>query len=62
MALQASLNSDLKGHSLEVAIDFHDQSYYGKVEQAEGLWGGAEAKNGRAKRSEGASGFSMNPE
>ncbi len=45
-ALQASLSSDVQGQSLEVAIDFHDQSYYGKLEQAEGLWVGAEAKNG----------------
>ncbi len=44
LALQTSLNSDLKRQKLEVAIDFHDQSYYGKSEQTEGLWVGAEAR------------------
>ena len=48
-ALQASLQPQLKNQKLEVAIDFHDQSYYGKSEQAEGLWVGAEAKNGTTK-------------
>ena len=49
-ALRASLNPDLKTfRKLEVAIDFHDQAYYGKLEQAEGLWVGAEAKNGTTK-------------
>jgi hypothetical protein len=38
-ALQKSLSRDVKGQSLEVAIDFHDQPYYGKTEQAEGLLG-----------------------
>ncbi len=49
LALQTSFNSDLKQQKLEVAIDFHDQSYYGKSEQTEGLWVGAEAKNGTTK-------------
>jgi len=49
LALQASVSSELKGQNLEVAIDFHDQSYYGKSEQSEGLWVGAEAKNGTTK-------------
>lgn len=48
-ALMASVNPDLKQQKLEVAIDFHDQGYYGKSEQAEGLWVGAEAKNGTTK-------------
>ena len=48
-ALQTSFNSKLKRQSLEVAIDFHDQPYYGKSEQAEGKWVGAEAKNGTTK-------------
>ena len=48
-ALQTSFNSELKRQSLEVAIDFHDQPYYGKSEQAEGKWVGAEAKNGTTK-------------
>jgi len=49
LALQTSLNSDLKRQKLEVAIDFNDQSYYGKSDQTEGLWVGAEAKNGTTK-------------
>jgi len=49
LALMTSLNPDLKRQKLEIAIDFHDQSYYGKSEQAEGLWVGAEAKNGTTK-------------
>ncbi len=49
LALQASLSSELKRQKLEVAIDFHDQSYYGKSEQSEGLWVGAEAKNGTTR-------------
>lgn len=49
LALQASVSADLKRQPLEVAIDFHDQPYYGKSEQSEGLWVGAEAKNGTTK-------------
>jgi len=49
LALQTSLSGELKRRKWEVAIDFHDQSYYGKSEQAEGLWVGAEAKNGTTK-------------
>ena len=49
LALQMSLQADLKGQKLEVAIDCHDQPFYGKSEQAEGLWVGAEAKNGTTK-------------
>ena len=49
-ALQKSLNPELKTfQKFEVTIDFHDQSYYGKAEQSEGLWVGAEAKNGTTK-------------
>ncbi len=48
-ALQKSFNLELKGQKLEMAIDFHDQSYYGKLEQSAGLWVGAEAKNGTTK-------------
>lgn len=35
----ASLNCVLKRQKLEVAIDFHDQSYYGKLEQSARLVG-----------------------
>ncbi len=44
LALQANVSSGLKRQKLEVAIDFHDQPFYGKSEQAEGLWVGAEAR------------------
>ena len=47
--LAESLNVELKGQAIEAAIDFHDQSYYGKLEQSEGLWVGAEAKNGTTR-------------
>jgi putative transposase len=33
----------------EIAIDYHDQGYYGKSEQNEGLWVRAEAKNGTTR-------------
>jgi hypothetical protein len=49
LALQASVKAELKERPVDVAIDFHDQSYYGKSEQSEGLWVGAEAKNGTTK-------------
>ncbi len=49
LALQASWQPPLKSQKLEVAIDFHDQCYYGKSDQAEGFWVGAEAKNGTTK-------------
>lgn len=49
LALQKSFSLELKGEKLEMAIDFHDQSYYGKTETSEGLWVGAEAKNGTTK-------------
>ena len=49
LALQASVKAELKERPLDVALDFHDQSYYGKSEQSEGKWVGAEAKNGTTK-------------
>lgn len=49
LALQKSFALELKGQKLDIAMDYHDQSYYGKVEQTEGLWIGAEAKNGTTK-------------
>jgi hypothetical protein len=49
LALQKSFSLEFKAEKLEIAIDFHDQSYYGKSEQSEGLWVGAEAKNGTTK-------------
>lgn len=49
LALQASVKAELKERPVDVARDFHDQSYYGKSEQSEGKWVGAEAKNGTTK-------------
>lgn len=49
LTLQKSLDFELKKQKLEVAIDFHDQPYYGKSEQSEGLWVGAKAKQGTTK-------------
>ena len=49
LALRASLQPHLQREKLEVAIDFHDQPFYGKSEQAEGLWVRAEAKNGTTR-------------
>jgi len=49
VGLQKSLSNDLIGEKLEVAMDFHDQPYYGKTEQAEGLWVGGQAKQGTTK-------------
>jgi putative transposase len=47
--LAKSLDNELKKQKLEAAIDFHDQPYYGRTESAEGLWVGAEAKQGTTK-------------
>lgn len=38
----------LVGHP-DIAIDYHDQAYYGKSEQARGLWVRAEAKDGTTR-------------
>ncbi len=47
--LQKSLSGDPRGGKLEVAMDYHDQPYYGKTGQAEGLWVGGQAKQGTTK-------------
>lgn len=38
-----------RGGPIEVALDFHDRPYYGKAEQAEGLWMRGEAKDGTTR-------------
>jgi putative transposase len=38
-----------RGGPVEVAIDFHDRSYYGKAEQKEALWVRGEAKDGTTR-------------
>jgi hypothetical protein len=48
-ALAAEVPPRLARRTKEVAIDFHDQPYYGKSEQAEGRWIRAEAKDGTTR-------------
>lgn len=52
-ALNAALAQDLPPTLVvcerEVAIDYHDQAYYGKSEQKDGWWVRAEAKNGTTR-------------
>ena len=48
-ALARHLPGAVCGREHEVAIDYHDQAYYGKSEQKEGLWVRAEAKNGTTR-------------
>jgi putative transposase len=47
--LSAGFSHWLKEKDLEVAIDLHDQPYYGTSEQTEGLWVGGAAKSGTSK-------------
>jgi len=48
-ALTPEIPPPLLLHEQEVAIDYHDQAYYGKTEQAEGLWVRAEAQRGTTR-------------
>lgn len=48
-ALAQALASHLFVREQEIAIDYHDQAYYGKTEQTAGLWVRAEAKNGTTR-------------
>jgi putative transposase len=52
-AINATLTSEIPSSVFvcprEIAIDYHDQGYYGKTEQKEGLWVRAEAKNGTTR-------------
>jgi len=51
--LNAALATQIPGRvfkrARDTAIDFHDQAYYGKTEQDEGLWIRAEAKDGTTR-------------
>lgn len=47
--LQTGFSNWLKEKDLDVAIDFHDQPYYGKSEQTKGLWVSGQAKSGTNK-------------
>ena len=48
-ALAAELPPRVWRHAYEVAIDYHDRPYYGKVAQAEGLWVRGQAKDGTTR-------------
>jgi hypothetical protein len=48
-ALAAELPPRVRRHAQEVAIDYHDRPYYGKVPQAEGLWVRSQAKDGTTR-------------
>lgn len=48
-ALARAIPAHLCLREQELAIDYHDQAYYGKTEQATGLWVRAEAKNGTTR-------------
>lgn len=48
-ALAQALPSSVGHRRQEVAIDYHDQPYYGKTEQGDGLWVRAEARAGTTR-------------
>jgi hypothetical protein len=49
-ALAAHWPKKLRSRSpVEVAMDFHDRPYYGKSEQATGVWARGEAKDGATR-------------
>jgi hypothetical protein len=48
-ALAAEVPPRVRRQAQEVAIDYHDRPYYGKVPQAEGLWVRGHAKDGTTR-------------
>lgn len=48
-ALATAVAPHLAWREQEIAIDYHDQAYYGKTEQQTGLWVRAEAKDGTTR-------------
>lgn len=48
-ALAAEIPERVRRRACEVAIDLHDRPYYGKTEQAEGLWVRGQAKEGTTR-------------
>ena len=48
-ALAAQIPRRVFKRPRDTAIDFHEQAYYGKTEQADGLWVRAEAKDGTTR-------------
>jgi putative transposase len=48
-ALAAEIPLRVWRHTRDIAIDFHDQSYYGKASQEEGLWVRGRAKDGTTR-------------
>jgi hypothetical protein len=49
LTLSAAVLASLRHCELEVAIDYHDQAYYGKSSQDDGLWVRAPAKAGTTR-------------
>lgn len=47
--LAAQLPARVRREARDLACDLHDQAYYGKTEQAQGLWVRAEAKDGTTR-------------
>lgn len=59
-ALAANWPSKLRrGGALDVAMDFHDRPYYGKAEQAEGLWVRGKARDGTTRFYRVATAYAM---
>lgn len=48
-AMAKAVPPHLSRREQEIAIDYHDQAYYGKAEQETGLWVRAEAKDGTTR-------------
>ncbi len=48
-AMAKAVPPHLSSSEQELAIDYHDQAYYGKTQQKEGLWVRAEAKDGTTR-------------
>ena len=48
-ALAAQIPRRVFKRARDTAMDFHEQAYYGKTEQADGLWVRAEAKDGTTR-------------
>jgi len=48
-ALQAEIPRRVLRRAQDVAMDFHDRPYYGKVEQSQGLWVRGKAKDGTTR-------------
>ena len=56
-ALAAQIPRRVFKRPRDTAVDFHAQPYYGKTEQAEGLWVRAEARDGTTRFYQGATAY-----